>query len=144
MSSGVNLDPRVNGSGNGVHLNGAVRKRAVKPPPTREMPELSGFAVVSVQAIDAQMWPTHAVMWLEPVLMPVAPDSSGLGIQRRHRVPTPDFIRSHVVAADRPQSPEHRTEPLPQDLGQGIPKSDLSPLGWDPRAVCIAGSKELK
>src|SRR5579862_1301632 len=143
MSSGVNLDPRVNGNGNGVHLNGVARKRAVKPAPAKEAPELSGFAVVPVQAIDAQMWPAHAVMWLEPVMMPVAPSSSGLGIQR-HRVPVPDFIHFPVVPACCPRRPKQRTEPVLPDLGDGIPKSDLSPLGWEPRAICIGSGKEPK
>jgi hypothetical protein len=139
---GVNIDPRVHG--NGAHLNGVPRKRAAKPAPAEQTPPLSGFVVVPAQPAAAQMWPVHAVMWLEPVLTAVAPGSSGVGIQRRYGVPASDFIYSPVAPSDCPRPPEQVTTPLLPDFGQGIPKSDLSPLGWDPRAVGIAGDKEPK
>ena len=144
----VNLEePGINGNsnGNGVHLNGVARKRPAKPqPPAEPEPKLSGFEAVEVMAIDAEMWPVHAVMWLEPLLTVVAPVSSGLGMKRRHRVPAPDFLYFGMAAAGCAHSTERGYAPLAPNLGHSIPASDLAPLGWEPRAVCAPGGKESK
>jgi hypothetical protein len=79
------------------------------------------------------MWPVHAVVWLQPDLSTAAPQSSGLRVERRHRIPVPDFLPSPVAAASQPHAIGHQCGPLPPEIPQGIPPGDLAPLGWDPR-----------
>jgi len=93
--------------------------------------------------MDAQMWPVHAVVWLQPDLTAAAPHSSGLRIERRHRVPVPDFLQPVVTITSGPRLPARECEPLPPNPPLGIPQCDLSTLGWDPRTACAVAGKEV-
>lgn len=131
---------------NGVHENGGTRKRgAAKPVPAAaaDPQKLAGFAGLAPPAMDAQMWPVHAVVWLRPDLTAAAPHSSGLRIERRHRVPVPDFLQPVVTPAAGPRLLARECDPLPPNLPPGMPQCDLSPLGWDPRAACAVAGKEV-
>ena len=72
----------------------------------------------------------------QPDASAAAPSWSGLTIERRNRIPAPDFVRfplepfDHAAAVD-----EDRREALPSSQKPAIPGSDLAPLGWDPRAA---------
>jgi hypothetical protein len=133
---------------NGVHENGGTRKRGAgkSAPGTATDPQkLAGFAGVPPPAVNAPMWPVHAVVWLQPDLTAAAPHSSGLRIERRHRVPVPDFVHPVVTPAAGQRLLAQEGDPLPPNLPQAMPQCDLSPLGWDPRTACaVVGREALK
>jgi hypothetical protein len=134
-----------NGAPAAVPANGRTRKRgtARRAPEAAVAPQkLADFAAMETPAMDAAMWPVHAMAWLQPDLAAEAPQSSGLRVERRHRVPVPDFVRLAAPAASRPHLPERECEPLPPRMLQGIPRCDLAPLGWDPRTACATAAKE--
>ena len=134
-------DAKANGSVTGPPASSGARKRSSRAAPAGETQKLAGLVDVETQAIDAQMWPVHALIWLQPDLMPAAPPSSGLRVERRYKVPAPDYLVAPAVPAGGSHRPEQSAQPLPPDLGRGIPASGLSPLGWDPRAIGIADRK---
>jgi hypothetical protein len=87
-------------------------------------------------AIDCPMWPIHPVVWLQPDGAPTAPGWSGLAIERRNRIPMPDFQPSEIAVFDIPVERNRPCDPLSPNVCATVPLSDLSPLGWDPRAAC--------
>ena len=121
---------------NGVH----VRKRGAAPRTPQAAvvgqkaeQKLADFAKLETPAIDAQMWPVHAVAWLQPDLSAAAPPASGLRVERRHGVPVPDFLPPAIAASSQFRAIEQCCEPLLPEMARGIPRCDLAPLGWDPR-----------
>jgi hypothetical protein len=113
----------------------APRKRAAKAAAAAaaDAQKLAGFAGMETPAMDAQMWPVHATVWLQPDLSAATPQSSGLRIDRRRRAPVPDFIHPAMAAVAGPQASARECEPLPPSLPPVVPACDFLPLGWDPR-----------
>lgn len=122
--------------------NGTARKRPAKRSPEAPVPdapvapqELADFAAVDLREVDAQMWPVHPVLWLQPELNPGLPGSTALTIERHYKIPVPGFLDLEIAAVDCPRAPQERT---PQELLPAVRyaplESDLSLLGWDPRA----------
>jgi hypothetical protein len=100
------------------------------------------FAGISIEPIDAPMWPIHPPGWFQPEAAASAPSWSGLTIERRHRIPAPGLLHFPLAPFDRPEVRENRREALLPASGPVIPDSGLEPLGWDPRA--FSPKKELK
>jgi hypothetical protein len=130
-------DSQVKPNGTPGPGSAAPRKRAAKaaaaPAAAADAQKLAGFAGMETPAMDAQMWPVHATVWLQPDLSAAAPQASGLRIERRHRAPVPDFIHPAMAAVAGPQAPAQGCEPLPPSLPPTVPAGDFLPLGWDPR-----------
>ena len=99
-------------------------------------PPLAPFIAIAASAVDAQMWPQHPVAWLQPELDPVIPASSGLRAERRNKVPAPDFAHVPIRPVGEPAGLQGVDRPLTPQLQPALPKTDLIPLGWDPRS-CI-------
>jgi hypothetical protein len=91
---------------------------------------------IPAEPIDMPKWPIHAAGWLHPEAPPSAPSWSGLTIERRNRIPSPDLLRFHLPPLDRVADPDDPPEALTRTALPAIPESSLAPLGWDPRAVC--------
>ena len=133
---------RVAKNGSGAGTNGVRKRSRAVPggsPDVRLSPdaqELARLAPVEAQPVDAPMWPTHPVVWLQPALRPALPSSSGLSIERHLRIPAPDFINPGITAASIAQTLNAERDPLAPDLARPLPKSGLQPLGWDPREHC--------
>jgi hypothetical protein len=104
-------------------------------------PEPAGFVKAELQAHDAAMWPIHPVMWLQPELRLAVPASSGLHIERKHTVPSPEFLRTTMMPISRPPSLDKTVHPVSPHIKMRLPGSDLAPLGWDPRVASHAIGK---
>src|ERR1051325_10573311 len=102
-------------------------------------PKLASVAKIETPPANAEMWPVHALLWLQPELSPMRPGSSGLRIERRHKGPAPDFLHVEPAAVSPPFAREHSCEPLPPARERCVPSTGLAPLGWDPRSVCPKG-----
>ena len=111
-----------------------MRTPVAAPPAVAGAPEPADFAAIEIPAINAQMWPVHAMAWLQPELSAAALPSSGLRPERRHRVPAPDFLPPVAGTAGSVPPVEHRCEAMAPAIPGGIPACGLSPLGWEPRA----------
>jgi hypothetical protein len=96
-------------------------------------PKLASFAQVDTSPVNAEMWPVHALLWLQPDLYPARPRASGLRIERRYKPPAPDFVRPGMEPASPAQTRERACEPQASHRSRWIPQSGLAPLGWDPR-----------
>lgn len=128
-------------AGNGTHRaakrNGAASKRSAEsdalpaPAPAAEL-----FETIETQPIDSPMWPLHPAVWFQPEIAPSIPAWSSLTIERRHRIPAPDFLCSDPTPPDRACGMENSCAPVTPEARLDLPQSDLEPLGWDPRAVC--------
>ncbi len=122
--------------------NGDPRRRRI--PPTRTPPsavetqKLADFAAMETPATEAQMWPVHAMAWLQPGSMTATPCSSGLRLERRHRVPVPGFVPAPVAATTQAPPIREQCQPRLPEMPRGIPPCGLAPLGWDPRTACAA------
>ena len=130
-------------NGNGVHRaakkNGATSKRAAAVVDSATAVPLEPFAAVDADSVDAPMWPVHSTVWYQPDLAPSVPAWSGLAIEHRRRIPSPDFISLETGPFQRADAMDRasdvvRAEPRPEP-----PPSGLEPLGWDPRTI---GGKE--
>jgi hypothetical protein len=157
--------PRKNGSARAhsgeataVPVNGAARKRSPTRRKTADNPavdstagpqELAGFAPANIQPVDAEMWPVQPVIWLQPEWRPALPASSGLRIERHHKIPAPGFLN---VAPEKWGGPPARLvtpwsrssePPPPPDVRLTPPESGLTLLGWDPRTVVPVGQTFL-
>jgi hypothetical protein len=108
---------------------------ALDPGPTSPGQKLAPFAVLEARAIDAQMWPVHSVVWLQPDLRPAPPASSRLRIERHYKIPAPDFLYFDVPASVHAHTLERVSDPIRPSLRQQLPQSHLVLLGWDPRAA---------
>ena len=100
-----------------------------------EAQKLAAFVGVEAAAVNAEMWPVHTLLWLQPDLDPARPQSSGLRIERRRKTPAPDFLPLAVPAADPAHTRKPASESLPPKLARSIPARGATPLGWDPRAL---------
>ena len=158
--SATNLPPpRKNGSARAhagakaaaAPANGKAPKRSPKPSSadgstveaTAGPPELAGFAPASIRQMDAEMWPIQPVIWLHPEWQPGLPASSGLRIERHHKVPAPSFLNLEAgrgyglicsaggLAAGLSSAPSALLPKVPLTP----PESGLTLLGWDPRTV---------
>jgi hypothetical protein len=123
---------------NGTALELPARK------PQLAAPRLAPFATVEARAADEPMWPLNPVAWFHPELTPRSLPSSGLLIDRQHRIPAPDFAPLGITpVAPLPPAGEG-DEPLLAKVERQLPHSDLRPLGWDPRAHAIQPQQEGK
>jgi hypothetical protein len=95
--------------------------------------KLAPFVSIEARAYDVQMWPAHAVVWLQLELKPGLPGSSGLRIERQCKVPVPDFLSLAVPPVRHPHALERVSGPLAPGVQRQLPRSGLAPLGWDPR-----------
>ena len=139
-----------NGTHRAAKRNGAAPKRSagvgsradVRPSPEPlAAPLAAPFDLIEAEPIDAPKWPLHSAAWFQPDLAPSVPVRSGLAIERRNRIPAPDFLHSDTAPPDRPEglnrSPGALTPPaLTPGTRWELPQSGLAPLGWDPRAIC--------
>jgi hypothetical protein len=132
----------MNGTHAAVHKNGAAPKPTansssrprVLPSPD---PPPAPFIALEPAAVPAPMWPVHSNVWFQPERAPSPPAWSDLTIERRHRVPAPDFVCSAIPPFDRAAAPAPADGgPLPPDRCLQVPKSELAPIGWDSRAFC--------
>ena len=101
------------------------------------------FAALAPPAKDAPIWPVHRANWLQPELRLQLSASSGLRIERRQRIPIPDFAYFEMIAVCRPPSPDRSCHVSAPRRVQQFPHSDLVPLGWDPRTI-LNSRKELE
>ncbi|HTP30910.1 MAG TPA: hypothetical protein VMJ75_01980 [Candidatus Acidoferrales bacterium] len=125
-----------NGSHRPGKKNGSGSKRGNGSAHAAEHTPDAPFLRTEAAPVDAGMWPLHLAMWFQPEPAPAAPEWSGLGIERRQRVPSSDFRRCDAAWVDCPAGPVQLQEVLAPAPDAAIPAGDLAPLGWDPRAVC--------
>ena len=132
--------PPVNG--NGTHRkekrNGPRRKT---PTNIAEEPEVaeSPFVELGAEAVDLPMWVLQPAGWYQPDLAPAPPSWSGLAVERRGRVPVPDFVRAEPSPFEIAAAPAGTLEAITPNPQPQFPDDDLTPLGWDPRAHCPKG-----
>jgi len=128
---------------NGTHR--AARKSARSPKrsdgsrdltPAGPEPPAAAFAATEAAPIDAEMWPLHAAMWLQPERVPSVSQWSGLTVEHRYRLPAPTFLQPIAAPLNPPASPDVARDARIPFSRPAIPQSDLAPLGWDPRAIC--------
>ena len=134
---------RANGTSHASSARPVARKRSTPRPssdgalergsavPTQQ---LSPFAAIEAPPKDAQMWPVHSVVWLQPELMPELPGTSGLRIECHYKVPAPDLLHFDVTPNFHPGTLDRACDPLPPRVEPPLPQNDLEPLGWDPRS----------
>jgi hypothetical protein len=119
--------------------HGSVKRleRAAKPEPER-----AGFVKAELQAQNAPMWPIQPAMWLQPELRLGVPAASGLRIERKHSVPSPEFVREPMTPVSHPPRLQTTVHPILPCVDQQLPASGLAPLGWDPRVASQGTVKE--
>jgi hypothetical protein len=126
-------------NGNGTHRpgkkNGAPSKRAAALAASATAAPLEPFAAIEAEPVDASMWPVHQTVWFQPDLAPVIPAWSGLAIERRHTLPSPDFLPIETGPVNRANALDRSTEVVGADPSPEPPLSELELLGWDPRMV---------
>jgi hypothetical protein len=132
-----------NGTHRSAKKSSPVTKRSASPA-SEVAPEVlaATFAGISIEPIDAPMWPIHPPGWFQPEAPAAAPSWSGLNIERRHRIPAPGLLHFPLAPFDRPAERDDRREALLPTASPVIPHSGLEPFGWDPRA--FSPKKELK
>jgi hypothetical protein len=151
MSAG-NFHGIVNGSiePNGTAARGTVARRGAKrAAPVKRIaraakpePKLAEFIKPELQTEDAPMWPIHPVMWLQPELRLQIPAGSGLHIERKYSVPSPEFVHSAMTPVSHPPALDMTVHPVLPCVGRQLPESGLAPLGWDPRVASHRTGKE--
>jgi hypothetical protein len=122
---------------NGMAPRGRDRKRAA---PDGSGPPLAPFVSLEVAALEHPMWPLHYSAWLQPEAVPALPAWSGLTIERRYRLPAPDFVLSEVEPFPLSAAAHRACDPVPPAACPGLPASGLAPAGWEPRAF-LAGPR---
>lgn len=90
---------------------------------------------IPVESVDAPMWPIHPAGWLQPETHATPPTWTGLVIERRNRLPAHDLIEFPLAPFSRAGAMESAHEPLFPAADPSMQQSDLTPLGWDPRAA---------
>lgn len=126
---------------NGRHS--AVRKTSPRRPAAADEPSevrapaplAAPVACAASTPVDVPMWPLQSAAWLQPDVPPSPPAWSGLAVERRHRIPAPDFVSFHTAPLNREHAPKGSAPVFPAS-SPNLPHGDLAPLGWDPRAVC--------
>ena len=113
---------------NGHRVEAPARK------PKLAAPRLAPFASVAVTVAEELRWPLNPVAWFHPELSPRSLSSSGLLIERQHRIPVPDFASLEINPTTPQDTPGEGGEPLPAEVQRQLPASGLAPLGWEPRA----------
>jgi hypothetical protein len=108
-------------------------------------PELAIFAPAKIQPIDAEMWPVQPVIWLQSEWRPGLPASSGLYIERHHKIPVPGFLnlaagRGYCSAGGFAAGLSSAQSAVLPKVRLTPPESGLTLLGWDPRTVVPSGS----
>ena len=102
----------------------------------RQQMELMDFAPIETRAPNPDAWLVHPLLWLQPELAASPPPPSALRITRRHEIPPPAFA---TLMAAAPAPSNHLMWGRPAGLrGTSTsrpPSSELTPLGWDPRAL---------
>jgi hypothetical protein len=100
--------------------------------------EVAGFQPIAVEPVDAQKWPVNPFVWLQPELPAAIPNSSGLWMERRSKIPMPGFARMEPAPSSPPRSAPATPEFASPELPPAYPAGDLTPLGWDPRALLVS------
>ena len=122
-----------------------VKGKPVRPrPAAREAvsePSLADFLALEVHAIDAEKWPVVPVLWWQPEFPMEAPRTSGLRNERRYKIPAAGFLSVQAAPVCPAAAVATCEAGLSQDLPVAIPRSDLTPLGWDPRTALAKGSE---
>jgi hypothetical protein len=80
------------------------------------------------------MAPVHLVLWLQPELRPDLVEGRGLHIERRYKVPVPDFQYPRLAPACPSAVRAAACDPQAPRLESYTFQSDLTPLGLEPRA----------
>ena len=106
--------------------------------------ELAGFVPANIHSVDAEMWPVQPVIWLQPEWKPGLPVSSGLSIERHHKIPVPGFLnvaagRGYCSAGGLAAGLSSAPSVLLPKVRLTCPESGLTLLGWDPRTVVSVG-----
>jgi hypothetical protein len=102
----------------------------------------AAFAEIETKPSDASMWPLHSVLWLQPERAAQIPAWTGLGTERHNRIPRPDLLPVESPPADHPDTPDKSCVAIMPRPHCQLPRSDLAPLGWDPRTVCRKESNQ--
>lgn len=128
---------------NGVHHRPPKKKASKKSAKTvtgRErtvaQPIPAEFVDIATGPADAPMWPLHSALWLQPERAAAMPEWTGLAVERRHRIPAPGLLPVETTPLDRRDALDHSCEGRKPAPRRELPPSGLTPLGWDPRAVC--------
>ena len=127
-----------NGTHRPARKSGAAKRSARSEVRTNEQagpePPSAPFSTREAQPIDAPMWPLHSGVWFQPELAPAPPAWSGLAIDRHNRIPAPDFLHSSAAPINCTDTLENVCGAVTPAAAPDVPRSDLAPLGWDPRA----------
>ena len=99
-------------------------------------PPDDAFADIGAKPAEAHTWHHHSVLWFQPERPPAPPAWTGLGIERRNRIPRPDLLPLETAPLDRPALLETPLGKVNSSRRLALPASDLMPLGWDARAIC--------
>lgn len=107
--------------------------KEISEPPVAPAP-LAEFRSLEVRALNAEHWAVAPVLWWQPEL-PGAVPASGLRNERYHKIPSTGFLNF----AQPPRRPPAVITTLDAaaiaEMPRTIPAADLTPLGWDARAV---------
>ncbi len=119
--------------------NGGQRKKANGPAarqfPAAPQPLADPLVTHEAAPVDVAMWCLHPAMWFQPELAPSAPGWTGLTIERRSRIPAPDFLFTSAAPTDCPASLDNSRDGLAPAAHPQVPNSGNAPTGWDPRTV---------
>ena len=97
--------------------------------------EAATCVAIAVEPVDAPMWQITPAGWLQPETPAAAPSWTGLNIERRHRIPAPDFLHFALAPFPLPGAIDASREAVFPAARPTVPQTDLAPLGWDPRAA---------
>jgi hypothetical protein len=118
------------------HAAGSRRSAPRKSKQPEAQPSFDApFAGMEMSPSSGSMWMLHSALWFQSERTPRIPDWTGLGIERHNGMPRPDLLPVAIQPPDRPAAPEKPSEGIGPEPHVHFPKSDLTPLGWDPRTV---------
>jgi hypothetical protein len=106
-------------------------------PGAQRAEQLASFSEFAPLAMDAAAWPVHLTLWLEPNLQMVPPKTSGLRVERNHRIPARTFLGG-VEPLYGSLVPVTESRPALPDIGLQFPRSGLKTVGWEPRNILTA------
>ncbi len=105
-------------------------------------PKLAPFCGIAPPAVDSPAWPVHPALWIGPSLTMTAPRASGLCVERRHRIPARGFCAAVAPLPGSLRSSFEARTAIP-DCRLRIPRSRLTPAGWDPRSVQATSDRDV-
>jgi len=136
-----------NGESGSPQGHGAGRQRSatrtagdVSPDPGAKCAEqLASFSELAPPAVDAPAWPVHLMLWLEANLRITPPKTSGLRVERNHRIPVRTFFHA-VEPLSGSAAHIEECHPAVPDLGLEVSRSGLRTVGWEPRNILAAAA----